>query len=72
MMGTKYRLHITIEGERWDNIAWRYYGDPYLYPLIIAANPHVAITAALSSGIRLAIPIIERPKTTRDLPPWLQ
>lgn len=33
--------HITRDGERWDSLAWQYYGDPLGYPRIIAANPHV-------------------------------
>lgn len=65
-----YRLHVTNEGERWDNIAWRYYGDAYLYPQIIAANPHVAITATLPAGLTLAIPLIETKPSSVGLPPW--
>lgn len=33
--------HVTRDGERWDSLAWQYYGDPLGYPRIIAANPHV-------------------------------
>ncbi|MFT2542069.1 tail protein X, partial [Escherichia coli] len=30
--------HVTRDGERWDSLAWQYYGDPLGYPRIIAAN----------------------------------
>ncbi|NEN48883.1 hypothetical protein G3V81_23080, partial [Escherichia coli] len=50
--------HITTEGERWDNLAFRYYGDPMGYERIIIANPHIAITPTLASGLRLRIPVI--------------
>ena len=33
-----YLTHITTEGERWDQLATRYYGDPLQYERIVAAN----------------------------------
>jgi phage tail protein X len=26
-----FMIHVTTEGERWDQLAWRYYGDAYRY-----------------------------------------
>ncbi|QMB01787.1 hypothetical protein FG485_00965 [Salmonella enterica subsp. enterica serovar Typhimurium] len=66
--------HITTEGERWDNIAFHYYGDPMGYERIIIANPHIAITPTLASGLRLRIPVIG-PMQVHDVdevPPWLR
>jgi len=69
-------IHITTAGERWDMIAWRYYGDAHRYPPLIAANPHVPITPALPAGIRLNIPVLAHeagqtlPK--ERLPPWMR
>lgn len=64
--------HITTEGERWDQLAWRYYGDAHRYLPIVQANPHVPITAALPAGLTLAIPLLEPVATTEDLPPWMR
>jgi len=68
--------HITKAGERWDTIAWQYYGDAYRYAPIIAANPHVPITPVLPSGIRLNIPVLPAGTTARSrsagLPPWMR
>lgn len=64
--------HITTEGERWDQLAWRYYGDAHRYLPIVQANPHVPITAALAAGLTLAIPLLEPVATTEDLPPWMR
>ncbi|MBX9447842.1 tail protein X [Dickeya chrysanthemi] len=66
--------HITKAGERWDSIAYTYYGDALGYDRIIAANPHVAITPVLPSGIVLAIPVIEPAdvNSAEDTPPWLR
>ena len=27
----RYLEHITTDGERWDNLAWHYYGDALAY-----------------------------------------
>ena len=64
--------HITVEGERWDQLAWRYYGDPHRYQPIVEANKHVPITAALPAGLTLAIPVLEPVTSTEDLPPWMR
>jgi phage tail protein X len=70
-----YITHITTDGERWDLLAWRYYGDPLDYERIIAANPDVPIIPVLPSGVMLNIPVIDTPaaelSTSEELPPWL-
>lgn len=68
----KYYEHITKEGERWDMIAYEYYGDATRYEPIIVANPDVPILPILPSGIRLIIPVIETKDTipAEELPPW--
>lgn len=65
--------YITNEGERWDGIAYKAYGDPTAVEDIINANPDVAVTATLEAGIRLQIPIKETLAVETDtslLPPW--
>ncbi|EAA5455464.1 tail protein X [Salmonella enterica] len=66
--------HITTEGERWDSLAFRYYGDPMGYERIIVANPHIAITPVLASGLRLRIPVISAALVhdVNEVPPWLR
>lgn len=69
--GTQYILHITKAGERWDLLAWRYYGDPTDYSPIIMANPDVAIEPVFDAGIAIAVPIVEKSTVVSvDLPPW--
>ena len=69
--GTQYILHITRAGERWDLLAWRYYGDPTDYSPIIMANPDVAIEPVFDAGISIAVPIIQKSVLVSvDLPPW--
>lgn len=67
--------YTTIEGERWDNISYKAYGDPGLAKVIIEANPNIAITDVLAGGILLIIPLLEDDSTAIDpslLPPWLR
>jgi phage tail protein X len=67
----QFILHITRAGERWDLLAWRYYGDPTDYFPIIMANPNVPIEPVFDAGISIAVPILEkRAVVTADLPPW--
>ena len=67
-------IHLTTQGERWDNLAWRYYRDPYGYESIIKANPDVALYPVLPGGLRLVVPIQARSTslTPEMLPPWLR
>ena len=69
-----YIDHITLADERWDQLAWRYYGDAMAYEQIIAANPDVPIIPVLPGGVRLVIPVLDSPAVMADLtglPPWL-
>ncbi len=73
-MATGYIEHITADGDRWDFLAWKYYGDPYAYEGIIRANPEIPIIPILPAGIRLLIPVLDPPTTTvpvpDGMPPW--
>ena len=67
-------LTVTYDGERWDNLAFRAYGDGMLFPVIMAANPGVGIRDRLMGGMTLVIPVLAsgQPATTNNtlLPPW--
>lgn len=67
-----FLIHLTTEGERWDQLAWRYYGDAHRYRPIVEANPHVPLAAALPPGLTLAIPVLEPATASEDLPPWMR
>ncbi|MDZ4379176.1 MAG: tail protein X [Xanthomonadaceae bacterium] len=65
-----FLVHVTVDGERWDQIAYAYYGDPLGYERVIAANPDVALTPTLPAGLLLLVPLIEQAALTQGLPPW--
>jgi phage tail protein X len=64
-------VHVTTQGERWDLLAYRYYGIATLYAPIIRANPNVVIEPVFEAGITIEVPILlqDLPASV-DLPPW--
>jgi phage tail protein X len=67
----QFILHTTTAGERWDLLAWQYYGDPTDYSPIIMANPHIPIEPVFEAGLSIAVPILQKSTiATVDLPPW--
>jgi len=70
-VATQFISHVSVAGERWDLLAWRYYGDATLYSPIIMANPTIPIEPVFEAGLVIAIPILQvNPSQTRALPPW--
>lgn len=71
MSAPQFIQHVTFAGERWDVLAFQYYGDPTNYEVIISANPSVPIEPVFEAGIVIAIPIIQQQSVvTSGLPPW--
>lgn len=69
MPNTEY---ITMQGDRWDSIAYAAYGDASDFSIIQDANPNVPATDVFDMGVRLIIPIQESQINTNidSLPPW--
>lgn len=70
---SKIIQHTTIDGERWDMIAQKYYGEASMMNDIISANPTVPLYDILPAGIVLDIPVIESNElktNSTQLPPW--
>lgn len=66
-----YTKYITVQGDRWDIIAYKAYGDATKFSGIIEANPFIPKTAVLQSGLTIYIPLIDRPQLNSSLlPPW--
>lgn len=59
----------TIQGDTWDKLAKRAWGDEKLMDLLIRANPAHNATAVFSAGVVLAVPESER-GTRSAPPPW--
>ncbi len=70
-MPSPFIQYTTSDSERWDWIAWKFYGDATLYGPIIEANPAVPIVGAFDAGVVLQIPILQKASdVSSDLPPW--
>lgn len=65
--------YITKQGDRWDTIAFKAYGDSTLINGIIEANTSIVISPILEAGTRVIVPILESGEIQIDselLPPW--
>lgn len=65
--------HTVKQGERWDNLAYYYYGDALEYARLISANPHISFCEVLPTGATVYIPVLNvKPTQNENLPPWLR
>jgi len=65
--------YITTQGDRWDLIAYKHYGDPFRVPEIAAANINVPLHTTLPAGLILRIPVLSEAVVSANLlPPWKQ
>lgn len=74
-----YLEHTTQPGERWDLLAYQYYGDAKLMHYILQANPELVgdqsgpVPLIFEPGTTLRIPVLEQAQiSTLPLPPWKQ
>ncbi len=72
-MAGQFITHITKAGERWDLLAWQYYGDAMLFGPIIMTNPQILIEPVFEAGLVIGIPLLMVDAAVQeesDLPPW--
>ncbi len=63
--------YISSSGDRWDLLAWTYYGDPTLFGPMVMANPNLPIEPVLEAGLIVLIPVLPSATVVAvDLPPW--
>jgi phage tail protein X len=65
--------YVTKQGDRWDTIAFKAYGDATLINGLIQANTSIIISPILEAGTRVIVPILEAGDIQIDselLPPW--
>lgn len=61
--------YTTIQGDVWDMIAYKVYGDESRMKELIEANGEHADTAVFSQGVVLTCPEIDT-ESVSTLPPW--
>ncbi|MCI5708582.1 tail protein X [Veillonella caviae] len=61
--------YTTVQGDMWDSIAFRVYGDERYINVLLNANPEYAHMIVLTGGIVIRCPEISV-EATQILPPW--
>lgn len=66
--------YTTQQGDTWDVIAKRFYGDEHYFDVLIRANIAHRKIVIFPYGIKLLIPEIDTASTAyeENLPPWKQ
>ena len=55
------RMYTTVQGDMWDYIAWKFYGDEKYISLLFSGNPDLLEISVFSAGTKVYIP---------DMPEW--
>lgn len=66
------RKYTTSQGDTWDIIAKKEYGNERQMHLLIAANPAHNRVLFFSAGVVLVVPEAPKVVATNPLPPWKQ
>ena len=73
----RYFEDETRDNDRWDLIAYRWYGDASLQHVVLDANralfvdpAPIAIPAILPAGLAIRVPELETRPADDTLPPW--
>lgn len=73
-MGGYY--YTTNEGDTWDYIAWKVYGDEYRAATLTANKQNWPLVMAgrfmFPSGVKVWCPYIEQLEVSTDVPAWRQ
>lgn len=62
--------YTTLQGDTFDAIAYRLWGDEHLAHLLMTANPDFMDMLTFAPGVRLAVPDYATGPQEADLPPW--
>ena len=71
-MSELFLTHQTKQGDRWDLLANKYYGDVCKMNLLLRANPQLSFLEVLPAGVAVFVPVIKKEPAQTDLPPWLR
>lgn len=65
----EFEYYKTIEGDTWDSISFKVYGDEKYFKEIYEINKDYSNVGVFNGGIELKVPIIKIIETS-TLPPW--
>jgi phage tail protein X len=64
------RSYITLQGDAWDAIAFRLWGEERFFMELVAANPEHLDTLIFPAGVELRVPTAPVREIRQYLPPW--
>jgi phage tail protein X len=62
--------YITMQGDAWDAIAFRLWGEERQFMELVRANPEHLDTVTFPTGVVLRVPPAPPRSVRQDLPPW--
>lgn len=66
------KIYITMQGDAWDTIAYRLWGQERLFMELVKVNPEYLDTLIFPAGIELKVPARPENYVKKELPPWRQ
>lgn len=64
-------IYRTRQGDMWDYIAWKIYGDEVYVSILYKANPQYLTTYIFEDGCEIICPeVTNKEDTETDLPDW--
>jgi phage tail protein X len=69
-LSSQAKSYATVQGDTWDKIAWKVYGDEMQLHWLIEANPQHREIVIFPAGITLAVPDVVGETARAPLPPW--
>lgn len=63
------KTYTTVQGDMWDSVAYKCYGDESGINVLMAANGTYVDAVVFPAGVVLTVPDYEKP-VTNTLPPW--
>jgi phage tail protein X len=63
-------MYTTIQGDMWDIIAKKNYGNEYYFPYLVRANPQYCSVIVFDAGVVLQVPEITQNEDAAFFPPW--
>lgn len=66
------KSYTTKQGDTWDSIAYKLYGDVKYTDVLMRANIKHHQIFIFSAGVELVIPEVDKTASGATLPPWKQ
>lgn len=66
------KTYITLQGDAWDSIAYRLWGEERFFMELVKANPEHLDVVVFEAGVRLNVPPMPERIVATEQPPWVE